>query len=192
MSIRVDKSFDVRKILAEVEQYQPFDSLEKKHKNTLLEWLKTVKRPLDASCFDEQGHATGSAFIISRVPQKVVLIYHKKLRRWLQPGGHAELGEPDLLTAAIREVREEIGLELPRNNASLLDLDVHRIPRLKNQPSHFHFDFRYLFMLDKPLPLKVGSDAKLARWFSCKEMEELELDKGLKRMFKKCKFRGVL
>ncbi|MBH8564977.1 hypothetical protein I8748_22795 [Nostoc sp. CENA67] len=58
MSIQVDKSFDARKILIEVEQHQPFDSLESEHKNSLLKWLKTANRPLDANYFDEQRSLT--------------------------------------------------------------------------------------------------------------------------------------
>lgn len=192
MSIQVDKFFDARRILTEVEQHQPFDLLEQEHKSSLVKWLKTASKPLDANYFDEQGHATGSAFIVSRYSQEVVLVYHKKLCRWLQPGGHAEPGEQELLTTAKREAFEETGLEFNFDNASVFDLDVHRIPELKNKPSHLHFDFRYLFISDIALPLQVGSDARLARWFSTKEMESLELDTGIQRMITKCKMMGLL
>jgi 8-oxo-dGTP pyrophosphatase MutT (NUDIX family) len=57
------------------------------------------------------GHVTGSAWIVSPDRQKVVLLHHFKLDRWLQPGGHAD-GDPDILGVALREAEEETGLRI--------------------------------------------------------------------------------
>jgi len=61
-----------------------------------------------------EKHFTASCWITSTgKPKKILLIHHKKLGRWLQPGGHIEKFENPVV-AAIREVREETGLEIAR------------------------------------------------------------------------------
>jgi hypothetical protein len=49
-------------------------------------------------CFERTcrpGHITGSAWVLSPDRQKVLLVHHAKLDRWLQPGGHSD-GEIDI------------------------------------------------------------------------------------------------
>ncbi|MDR1010766.1 MAG: NUDIX domain-containing protein, partial [Opitutaceae bacterium] len=55
------------------------------------------------------GHLTGSAWIVDAERRRVLLTHHRKLDKWLQPGGHAD-GELDLASVAMREAREESGL----------------------------------------------------------------------------------
>jgi 8-oxo-dGTP pyrophosphatase MutT (NUDIX family) len=65
-----------------------------------------------ADCFERScppGHLTGSAFVLSADRRRVLLVHHRKLDRWLQPGGHAD-GESDVARVALREAREETGL----------------------------------------------------------------------------------
>jgi len=65
-----------------------------------------------ADCFERtcrDGHVTGSAWILSADECHVLLVHHRKLVRWLQPGGHAD-GEPDPIRVALREAGEECGL----------------------------------------------------------------------------------
>ena len=81
----------------------------------------------------------------------LVLIHHKKLGIWVQPGGHVEPSDEDLLGAARREVLEEVGLSdlepLPSPGGSpLFDVDIHAIPARKADPAHEHFDVRFAFV----------------------------------------------
>src|SRR5262249_61888150 len=81
-------------------------------------------RPRTAACgerlpdpFDRrivEGHLTGSAFVLDAAGERVLLLYHRKLRRWLQPGGHADPGERTGEAVALREAREETGPEALR------------------------------------------------------------------------------
>ena len=93
------------------------------------------------------GHLTASAFVLSRDGGSVLLLHHRKLDRWLQPGGHAEPGEGIGEEVALRECREETGItglvlhpEAPRP----LDVDVHAIPGHGRDPAHLHLDLRYV------------------------------------------------
>ena len=85
----------------------------------------------------------------------LVVVLHRRLNRWLQPGGHVEPGELPH-EAALREVAEETGLSdlsiLPafdHDPALPFDIDSHAIPAspARQEPSHTHHDFRYVMVL---------------------------------------------
>lgn len=52
-----------------------------------------------------------SAYIIDFEGKKVLLMYNKKLNKWLQPGGHIE-GKETPEETAIRETQEETGIKI--------------------------------------------------------------------------------
>jgi 8-oxo-dGTP pyrophosphatase MutT (NUDIX family) len=95
------------------------------------------------------GHLTGSAFILDASGERLLLLFHRKLNRWLQPGGHGEPGETDPLAVARREALEEsgiAGLALHPRAPGLFDVDVHPIPARGEELAHEHLDLRYLFV----------------------------------------------
>jgi hypothetical protein len=77
-------------MLEEFQRYQPYDDLEAQHQRQLVDLIQTAVDPLDADCF-VPGHGTGSVWIFDPRTRQVAMIFHNKLKRWLQPGGHAEL-----------------------------------------------------------------------------------------------------
>jgi 8-oxo-dGTP pyrophosphatase MutT (NUDIX family) len=131
------------------------------------------------------GHFTASAFIVSPERDALLLILHGKLARWLQPGGHVEPGDRDLLAAARREAQEEVGLtQLELLDPVPFDLDVHDIPALRGEPSHAHFDVRFLFRA-RERSLRPGDDAQAARWLKLADVS-LELsDRSVMRAVEK-------
>jgi len=102
------------------------------------------------------GHITASGFVLSPDHKKLAVVRHKFLNRWLQPGGHVEETDPTVLAAAQREVLEETDIpslrHLPFHSDPFLpiDIDSHEIPAnpKKNEPKHYHHDFRYLFTVE--------------------------------------------
>lgn len=100
------------------------------------------------------GHITTSAFIIDRKKQEILLLRHKVLQRWFQPGGHFEQDE-SLLHSALREAVEEthipasqlINIPVADDTAVPFDIDPHHIPanEKKREDAHYHHDVRYLF-----------------------------------------------
>ena len=105
-----------------------------------------------------------------------------------------EGADQDLLTAALREVREEVGLSLQKTHrwepnekaaaSPIFDLDVHQIPPRKEMPAHLHYDVRFLLAVNDK-NVKAGSDAKDARWFSLDSIEGIESDESVLRAVRK-------
>ena len=64
------------------------------------------------------GHLTAGALIVSRQTGCVLLLKHKQLGKWLQPGGHVEASDASVLDAAFREAREETGIGRDRQQGA--------------------------------------------------------------------------
>src|SRR5690606_19041524 len=113
--------------------YAPHDNHEAAMVARFRAFLASLQNPHDAFARElagdapDWGHVTGSAWSVSRDAQRVVLVHHAKLGRWLQPGGHCD-GDADVLAVALREAREETGLEVAPRKPGIFDVDVHSIP----------------------------------------------------------------
>jgi len=117
------------------------------------------------------GHFTASAFVLSPDRASLLLIFHRKLRLWLQPGGHFEPGDLDHVGAARREVSEEVGLDDLELLSPLYDLDVHTIVGNAREDEHLHFDLRVLLVSKTP-EVRASDEVEAARYFSLRELIE--------------------
>jgi 8-oxo-dGTP pyrophosphatase MutT (NUDIX family) len=152
-----------------LEAYQPADAREAEHRASILALLANEAVDAFSRELFEPGHITASAFVTDPKRESLLLILHGKLHRWLQPGGHIEAEDSDVLAAARREVREETGLALTDVDAKIFDVDVHTIPAGLTQPAHSHFDVRFSFSALQS-KLVAESDARDARWVPIAEL----------------------
>lgn len=163
-------------------QHQPADALEATHRDAVLRLLDVPGDPFSRDHF-APGHVTASAFVLAPDGAALLLILHGKLHRWLQPGGHVDAEDVDVLAAARREVLEEVGLaDLPLSPLTdgLIDVDVHVIPARKADPEHSHFDVRFLFQA-RDWQFAAGSDAHAGKWVPLAEVTTLESDASVLR-----------
>lgn len=158
---------------------------------TLDAFLQLVDAEKDCfrrDCFP--GHITASAWIVSRERGAALLTHHRKLDRWLQLGGHTD-GEADVLASAIREAEEESGLRgfeaLPRGGrAAILDLDVHAIPAIGDEPPHSHHDVRFLLEVSDRQPIqRQQAESNSIRWFDAAGLARHVDEESLLRLARK-------
>jgi len=156
---------------------------------TLVRFVET-----EYNCFNRElliGHITGSAWIIDHSHTKALLTHHFKLDRWLQLGGHAD-GDSDVLRVAMREAREESGIEVIRPlTEAIFDVDVHPIPARDMEPRHLHYDVRFLLEGDADSPLVISSESKDLAWVRLTDIAQITTERSITRMVAKSLAYGV-
>jgi len=140
--------------------------------------------PLSRTHF-QPGHFTASGFILSPDGGSVLLIHHRKLDRWLQPGGHVDPEDTNLFTAACREIYEEVGIgELSPVGDGIFDLDIHPIPARKTEPAHEHFDVRFLLCANS-LDITRNDETHDAAWAPFDALADRMTDPAEQRVIRK-------
>jgi 8-oxo-dGTP pyrophosphatase MutT (NUDIX family) len=164
--------------------FTPFDEREATHVRRMNQLVRTDGDPFSRDHF-VPGHFTASAFILSPDRRSLLLIYHTKLHRWLQPGGHVDPEDADIFAAAAREIREEVGIDdLPLELPAIFDVDIHPIPARKSDPGHEHFDVRFLYRAPTTDAV-AGSDAGDFRWVALDQITPELTDESVMRAVRK-------
>lgn len=160
---------------------RPTSDAQASHRNAMQALLDSPGNPF-SRCHFEPGHFTASALVLAPQGDAMVVIHHRKLDLWLQPGGHIEAVDTSLLAAARREVHEETGLTRVTPLAECpVDLDVHTIPARPGEPAHQHFDVRYAFRA-AARGLAPSAEVKAARWVGLAELAQNAADASVRRV----------
>jgi 8-oxo-dGTP pyrophosphatase MutT (NUDIX family) len=138
-----------------------------------------------------QGHFTASAWLVGADGRRALLTHHRKLGRWLQPGGHAD-GDRDLARAAWREAEEESGLRDLALEPGVFDLDRHWIPERGAEPGHWHYDVRFVVRATGSEEFVVGDESHDLAWRDIEAIaNDPSGDASLRRMAGKWLARGA-
>ena len=178
-------------LLQQLRNHLPADEREEADRRRFVAFVARHPEPFDRGL--REGHLTASAIVVSPDGGRVLLVRHRKLQRWLQPGGHAEPGERAGEEVALREAREETGilaLQLHPMAPRPLDLDVHRFPARGQDPEHDHLDLRYLVVAAETRVARHTGETDDVRWFGWDELDGLDLDAGLRRALSKARRQG--
>ena len=129
-----------------------------------------------------EAHLSTKAFVFSPNFTQVLLLDHKTLGRWLQPGGHIDETDNSLWKAGEREAMEEAGFAnltyhplLPNSPETPTELDTHTIPKSdkKQEPEHIHYGFSYIFTANLN-ELKLNLDESSAyKWISFEDFAQM-------------------
>ncbi len=158
---------DIQQLREALAEFEPADDREADYLSQIIDLIDRVDEPCSRYTFDP-GHVTGSGFVVSPDLQSLLLVKHRKLGWWLQPGGHIEPDDDDVVAAQRREIEEETGLQ-ELEWLGLFDLDVHRFPARGSEPAHLHFDLRSAFVAGT-FDVAAGDGADDIRWFPFDEV----------------------
>lgn len=141
----------------QIRRFQPSCLQEENDQRVILDFV-TKNPTLALSRQSEFAHMTSSGFILNRSMDKALMIYHNIYDTWAWTGGHAD-GDTDLLYTALREAREETGVEeLIPVSEEILSLDVLPVwGHMKNGSyvsAHLHLSAAYALLADESAPTR--------------------------------------
>ena len=177
------------RLASEIEKYVPVNEQEENDKKVILDYMK---KNLD--CFTRENqiaHFTTSIWTVNKERTKTLMVYHKIYDSWSWIGGHAD-GEEDLAAVALRELKEETGVE----NASLVSKDIFSLEILtvdghekkgKYISGHLHLNITYLAEADENQMLTINEEEnKGVKWFTFDEALEASNEPWfVERIYKK-------
>jgi len=142
------------------------------------------------NCFDRNlsiGHVSGSSWVVNPTFSHVLLLHHRKLDLWLQPGGHAD-GDTDILRVILNETSEETGLALEHIvllSENIFDIDVHTVHDSAHDHRHTHYDIRFLVEIDDTLAVPGNNESHQISWVSLENVARFNKALSLHRLVRK-------
>ena len=156
-------------IYEQIKAYRPWNEQERQDQALILAFLE--RNPDAFYRTNLLAHMTASAWVVNPQRSKALMVYHRLYDSWSWAGGHAD-GEEDLLAVALREVREETGVQRLRPvteeiySLEVLTVDGHE-KHGRYVPSHLHLNVTYLLEAEEDQPLRVcEAENSGVAWFS--------------------------
>lgn len=166
------------RLVATLEVHVAADEHQAELRDEMVAFARTHADALHRTC--PEGHFTGSALVVDPARREVLVLFHTKLRRWLQPGGHAD-GVANLAVTALREATEETGIDGLEVVGPAVDLDIHLVRPPKERP-HLHLDVRHLVVAPDGARAVGNHESEALRWVAPHELDALGADEGLRRL----------
>lgn len=166
----------MEKIIKIIEDFKPLCEQEKKDKELMLSAIKQQGRAI-LTRESEFFHITVSGFTVNAKKTKTLMVFHNIYNTWSVIGGHAD-GEDDFLEIALREAREETGIEhiypFDKNMISLDILTTRGHWKNGNYVApHLHFNLTYLLIGDEKDAIRKKEDEnKGVEWILMEEVEK--------------------
>lgn len=165
---------------ASIEAALPGDAHHEAARTQMLTFIDAHPDALHRSCVT--GHLTGSALVVDPATRHVLLLFHAKVQRWLQPGGHAD-GDANLAHVSAREAEEETGIAALSVVTPAIDLDVHLFHRADgSEPDHLHLDVRHLVLAPAGSVATRNHESEGLVWVAVGDLAEYDVDPGTVRM----------
>lgn len=155
-------------IAEEIEKYSPFNEQEQRDRDIILRFIEENENAFERS--NDTAHMTASAWVANKERTRVLMVYHKIYNSWSWTGGHAD-GERDLLSVAVREVKEETGVSAVPVSENIYSLEILTVDGHEKRgsyvSSHLHMNVTYLLEADDAAPLKICEDENTdVAWFT--------------------------
>ena len=160
----------------DIRAYRPQNEQEETDKRIILDYVDRYPDTV-LTRQNEYAHITSSGFVVNADATKVLMAHHNIYKVWAWTGGHAD-GEGDLLSVALREAREETGVEHIRPlSPAIASLDIlpvwGHVKRGKWVPSHQHLNVSYLLVADESdaLQIREGENSRVG-WLPAERLLE--------------------
>ncbi len=150
------------------------------NRRRILAFIDAHDDALHRSC--AEGHLTGSAAVVDAAGERLLLLFHAKVRRWLQPGGHAD-GDANMAAVALREAQEETGIAGLAVVVPAVDLDVHVFHSVAGtEPDHLHLDVRHLVVAPAGAVPVGNHESEGLAWVRRDDLSRYDVDPGTLRL----------
>lgn len=169
----------------QIEKYIPFNEQEMRDRQIMLHIIDSCDDYLLRS--NETAHFTASAWVVNYDRSKVLLIHHNIYNAWTWTGGHAD-GEENLLQTALREVREETGLNnIKPVSKGIFSIEIIPVSgHIKSGSyvsSHLHLNVTYLVQADENEIPRIKEDENSdIGWFEPQKLDSLSDEKWMKEV----------
>jgi len=181
---------ELKKIFSDYDTKYPWE------KDIGLKYLNLLEKYSQDAFFRDNmvGHFTWSMYVFNTDRTKVLLMHHKKLKKWIQFGWHPDW-DSDIENVALRELEEESWITCTKKDLlkDFVDLDIHDIPAqaTKGEAKHKHYDIRFWVDVDEQIAfIKEEKEVNDIQWFSFEEVEDMEneiWEESLLKVIKKIK-----
>lgn len=158
------------------------DVPDEKSRELILMILECTGDPFSRHQFTP-GHITCTGLVLAADGERVLLVHHRRLDRWLLPGGHVEPDDREIWDAARREVIEETGVILADDSAPpLAGVDVHGIPAGKGEPYHLHHDLLFHFRATAD-DFRLSHESRAIAWCAPPEFDRYDVPGNVRRAY---------
>jgi 8-oxo-dGTP pyrophosphatase MutT (NUDIX family) len=155
---------------------------ELKSRELILMLLECSPAPFSRDQFTP-GHITCTGLVLAPDGERVLLVHHRRLDRWLLPGGHVEAEDGLIWDAARREVMEETGAALVSDDhPPLCGMDVHGIPSNGREPYHLHHDIVFHFRASSG-ELRLSHESRAVVWCAPAEFDRYQVPANVRRAY---------
>ena len=156
------------------------DGAARKSRELILMLLRHSTDPFSRDQF-APGHITCTGLVVDPSGERVLLVHHRRLDRWLLPGGHVEPEDAEVWGTARREVIEETGAVLADEGVpTLVNVDVHGIPAKGREPYHQHHDLVFRFRA-RDCEVAISHESRDIAWTAPSEFDRYRLPDNVRR-----------
>lgn len=159
-------------------RWQPSDPAQDSLRHAVLAFVLARADACERDC--APGHITASALVLDHTGTRTLLTLHPRIGRWVQLGGHCEGTDADIVAAALREAREESGIDGLTIDPLPAALHVHALTCSLGAPTR-HLDLQFVARASSDAQIAISDESLDLRWWPLDDLPDGS-DFGLRQL----------